>query len=199
MSIYIHEGTKTFHLSGFGLSYVMQVLEGGVLSQVYTGPAIHDREDFSYLVEGAHRSHTSYPQGDTHGYSLELLRQEYPSFGTGDLRQGAVSALQTNGSRALSLQYVGYEVRKGKPSLPGLPSTYVEEEDEAETLIIHLHDAAASLSVYLSYSLFAAYPAIARSVRFVNEGKESLYLDRAFSFCLDLPDADYEMMQLSGS
>ena len=199
MSIFIHEETKTFHLSGAGFSYVMQVLPDGTLSQVYTGAAVHDREDFSYLVEGAHRSHTSYPQGDIYGHSLELLRQEYPSFGTGDLRQGAVSALQPNGSRALSLKYESYEVQKGKPSLPGLPATYVEEETEADTLVIKLRDAVSGLAVYLSYSIFSSYPALARSVRLVNEGEDTLYLDKALSFCLDLPDADYDMMQLSGT
>lgn len=53
--------------------------------------------------------------------------------------------------------------------------------------------------ILLSYSIFRDVPAIARSVSFHNTGSQTLVLPRAMSMNLDLPDADYEMLQLTGA
>ena len=42
-------------------------------------------------------------------------------------------------------RYEGYSISKGKPHLEGLPSSYVECEDEADTLEIVLSDAKSGL------------------------------------------------------
>ena len=51
MSIIFHEGSKTFHLFNDEISYIMCVLPNGNLGNLYFGKKIHDREDFSYLLE----------------------------------------------------------------------------------------------------------------------------------------------------
>ena len=51
MHIYFHEKTKTFHLQNDTISYIMTVLPNGHMGQLYYGKRIHDREDFSYLLE----------------------------------------------------------------------------------------------------------------------------------------------------
>lgn len=97
----------------------------------------------------------------------------------------------------LRLEYVSYEIIPGKPRLPGLPATFGEESD-VSTLTIHLTDPVASISVYVSYSIFPAYDAIARSMRIVNEDKEEVVVEQAASFCVDMPSGEWEMLQLSG-
>ena len=50
MIIY-HESSKTFHLYNNEISYIMCVLPNGHLGNLYFGKRIHDREDFSHLLE----------------------------------------------------------------------------------------------------------------------------------------------------
>ncbi|MNJ28482.1 Alpha-galactosidase [compost metagenome] len=104
-----------------------------------------------------------------------------------------------DGSRITELVYEGYEIRDGKPELCGLPAVYTESGEEAQTLELRLRDAYSGLVVKLSYSVFAQFDAVARSVLFENAGKQSLQLLRALSASVDLPAADYEMIYLAGA
>ena len=49
--IIFHKETKTFHLYNEKISYILCVLENGHLGQLYFGKRLHDKADFSYLVE----------------------------------------------------------------------------------------------------------------------------------------------------
>ena len=69
---------------------------------------------------------------------MEHIRQEYPVYGTTDYRHPAIELLQENGSRVSEFQYDSYEIIAGKPKLSGLPATYTESEEEAQTLRIFL-------------------------------------------------------------
>ncbi len=199
MGIVIHEKTNTFHLFNQQLSYICTVLPNGHLGQLYFGKRIHDREDFSDLLEGCIRSHAALIAEDEKGYSLEHIRQEYPVYGSSDFRQGALEILQENGSRLTDFVFRGYRLQAGKPGLPGLPATFANEEGEAETLILTLGDEETGLELDLSYSMFRDEAVIARSARIRNAGSESVRITKAMSLSLDLPDADYEWMQFSGS
>ena len=198
MQILFHEKTKTFHLQNDKISYIMTVLPGGQLGQLYFGKRLHDREDFGHLLECAFRVHSSYEE-EENMVSLELVKQEYPSFGNGDYRQGAAQILQGNGSRVTKFVYDSHKIVPGKPKLEGLPATYTESDDEAKTLIVTLKDAVAGIRLELLYTLFAKEGAIARSARLTNEGGMPVQIERALSMCLDLPDPDYEWIQLSGA
>lgn len=199
MSIVFHEKSKVFHLYNDAISYIMMVMENGHLGQLYCGKRIHDREDFSYLLEKAPRPMSSYVYENERLFSLEHIRQEFPVYGTTDYRHPAVEVRQNNGSRISEFYYQGYHVFAGKPELEGLPATYTEEASEAETLVVDVKDALTGVKAELSYTIFREGGILARNVRFLNEGEESVHLTQAMSLCLDLPDPDYEWLQLSGS
>lgn len=199
MEIVFKEEAKTFHLYNDQISYIMQVLPNGQMGQLYFGKRVHDREDFSYLLETLPRPMASCVFEDNKSFSLDHILQEYPSYGTGDYKSPAVEVLQKNGSRITSFIYKGHKIMSGKPRLEGLPATYTEDEKEAATLTIYLEDEPTGLSLALTYTIFADRNAIARSARFVNEGGEELHLTTAMSLCLDLPDHDYDWMQFSGA
>lgn len=199
MSIIVNEKSKTFHLHNKQISYIMTVLPNGHMGQLYFGKRIHDREDFSYLLEVMPRPMSSCIFEESKDFSLEHLKQEYGVYGSGDYRMPAVEVLQENGSRILDLCYVDYEIQKGKPALPGLPATYTENDKEAETLSILLRDMLIGLEVRLMYTIFAEEGIIARSVSFANRGKQALHLTTAMSLCVDLPDYNYEWLQFSGA
>ena len=133
--IIFHKETKTFHLYNEEISYIMCVLENGHMGQLYYGKRIHDKPDFSYLVEKCGRPMTSYIFEGDRSFSLEHIRQEYPVYGTTDYRHPAIEIMQENGSNISEFKYVGYEILKGKPSLKGLPATYTESEEDRKSVV----------------------------------------------------------------
>ena len=80
-----------------------------------------------------------------------------------------------------------------------MPATYVKKDVEAEMLEISLKDEASGILIVLNYTVFTDRACIARSAWVGNEGFQNLHLLSAMSMCMALPDADYEMVQFSGS
>lgn len=199
MSIIFHERSKTFHLYNDKISYIFKILRNGQLGQLYCGAAIRDREEYEHLFEARQRPMAPCTYEGDLTFSMEHIKQEYPAYGSGDMRYPAFQILQSNGSRITDFTYISHKITEGKPELPGLPATYTEDPKEAQTLEILLRDELIQVDLLLSYSIFAHYGAVARSVRFVNRGTESVILDQAMSLCLDLPDSDYEMIELTGA
>ena len=78
----------------------------------------------------------------------------YPTSGIGDFRVPALLARGPDGSTTLGLRYRSHAIEPGKPDLPGLPSTYVEDPGEAETLTVTLADEPTGLEVDLRWTLF---------------------------------------------
>ena len=200
MSIVFHEQTKTFHLFNDRISYIMNVLPTGHLMQLYCGKKVHDREDFSYLIETSARPTTTYLSEEWHNkYTFTHLKQEYPVYGTTDFRHPAIEIKQNNGSNISNFCYKSHSISSGKPKLAALPATYTENDNEAQTLTIVLEDELTHVQVELLYTLFAQGGIIARSAKITNNGAETVHLTTAMSLCLDLPDCDYEWLQFSGS
>lgn len=197
--IVFHKHSQTFHLYNREISYIMTILKNGHLGQVYFGKKIHDKEDFSYLIETCPRPMTSYVYEGDRSFSLEHIKQEYPVYGTTDYRHPAVEILQENGSRISDFCYESFQIYDGKPKLKGLPATYTESGKEAKTLYIRLKDSVSGAALELLYTIFANGGVLARSVRITNEGKKALHLLSAMSLNMDLPDKEYVWMQLSGA
>ena len=199
MSIIFHESSKTFHLYNNNISYIMTVLPNGHLGNLYFGKRIHDREDFSYLLEMKQRPMTACVYEGNRKFSLEHLKLEYPVYGSSDYRYPAMEILQENGSRISDFTYVSYTIAVGKPKLQGLPATYTEKDEEAQTLCAKLKDEVTGIVLELLYTIFTQRGIITRSARFTNEGTSSVHLLNAMSLSLDLPDKDYVWMQFSGA
>lgn len=200
MAIIVHEKSQTFHLCNEHISYIIKILPTGQLGQLYYGKRIRDRENFDHLLELAHRDMAPVPfPGIDTTYSLEHIKQEYAGFGFGDMRYPAYEIERENGSRIVIFKYQDYRIQNGKEALEGLPAVYVHNEAEAKTLKIDLIDDVTRMQVTLSYTIFEEIPVITRSVCFKNYGTEKLKLNRAMSLCLDMPDASYDMIELTGA
>lgn len=199
MPIVFHEKTKIFHLYNEYVSYIFMVLNNGQLGQLYYGKAIHDQEDFSYLLELIKRPMSVCTFDDDDTFSLEHIKQEYPSYGTGDMRYPAFSILQKNGSQIVDFKYVSHSILKGKPTLFGLPATYVENINEALTLQLLLQDEVIHTSMIMSYTLYHKRPVICRNIQFVHDGKEDIMLEHCMSMSVDLPNSEFDMVTLTGA
>ncbi len=199
MSITFHETSRTFHLSDSKISYIMTVLPNGHMGQLYFGKRIHQKEEYPYLLEMVPRPMGSYVFEGERTLSLEHVKQEYGVYGSSDYRFPAVEILQENGSRIVDFRYKGHTVTAGKPELKGLPATYTEKDEEAETLTVVLEDEETGVELELLYTLFAEGGILARSARFVNRGGSAVHLLKAMSLCMDLPDCEYDWIQFSGA
>lgn len=150
-------------------------------------------------VQGADcASRMDYPQLASHESERMALPYACPTEGRGDYRPSMVRVKDATGQRCTELFYTGHEIAWGKPKLEGLPASYVETEDEAETLTVTLADPLTGLEVRLSYTIFAALPVIACSAWFANRGVQPLLLENAASLCLTLPGR-YDMLHLHGT
>lgn len=196
--IIFHEGSKQFHLYNDHISYVMELLENGQLGNLYYGKKIKDRESFGYLRE--HFSRALNPDSHPNAtLALQYTRQEYPAYGTGDFRYPAYRILQEKGSLISGFVYESHQIFAGKKDILPLPSTYVEHEQDAQTLEVTLFDPVTKTRLLLSYTIFANLPVITRHATFTQEGTQSVTLKNAMSLCLDLPDMNWEMLHFSGA
>lgn len=199
MSVFFNNENKEFHLQGKNVSYIFNILRNNQLGHIYYGKKLRHRDSFNHLYREEYRDNgTSVFEGDQ-TFSLDTLKQEFPAYGTTDFREPAYQILQENGSRITNFEYQQHKIYKGKPSLEGLPATYVEDENEATTLEITLYDEVIDAELVLLYTVYEDLNVITRSAKFYNNGKEKLNLTRALSANVDFFDNDFEMVHLSGS
>lgn len=199
MPVIFHASAKEFHLYNDTLSYIINVLPNGHLGQLYYGKRLREQKSFAHLLEGTCRPISSWVMKEYPNFSLEFTRQEYPCFGTSDYRQPAFEIFQENGSHISDFALSSHKIYAGKPDMPGLPHSYVEQDSEATTLELLLVDSLTQVELTLFYTLYENRGIVARSARFENKGEQTLLLDRALSMSVDFPDYNFEWMQFSGA
>lgn len=199
MPIIYHKTSKTFHLYNTEISYIFKIMKNEQLGQIYYGKRIHDQEDFDELLQFSKRDMAPCTYEGDYLFALENIKQEYPAFNHGDLRYPAYTIEHENGSTVSEFTYRTHVIYPGKNRIHGLPSTYVEMDQEAETLEIDLLDPVLQTEMILYYTIYEELPVICRHVKFIHHGKEEIRLKRALSISLDLPDHDYEMLELTGA
>lgn len=196
MSIQVNASNRLFHLQTKHTSYVFHVIEDGSLGQLYYGPKIPLKDDYANLNTREEHDCTNTRTDEDVEFQAELLKQEYAGLGKGDYRYPAFQITYPNGSRTSEFQYRDYELKDGKARLTGLPSTFADDSNDSQTLTVKLADG--DLELQLHYTIFADEDVIVRSTTFVNHGK-TVFLNRALSAQLDLPDANYDFIQFAGS
>ncbi|UYT88875.1 alpha-galactosidase [Priestia megaterium] len=199
MPILYNDLEKEFHLQAKDSSYIFKVMKNKQLGHLYYGKKIRHRDSFSHLYRIQQRASASCVYEGDLEFSLDYLKQEFPSYGTTDYREPAYQILQENGSRITNFEYKEHNIYQGKPKLDGLPATYVEQDEEAVTLEISLYDELIQSEIKLFYTIYEHLNVITRSTNFLNHSHENLNLKRALSTSIDFFDSNFEMVQLSGS
>ncbi|MCL6457927.1 MAG: alpha-galactosidase, partial [Gorillibacterium sp.] len=190
---------QIFHLSNERISYALQLLDGHFPSHLYWGRKIRSGSLGLIPQYRGRPSFSPVPFADKQLLSFDAVPFEYPGYGSGDFRHPAYQVELPNGSTVTETEYQSHRIIQGKPELQGLPATYAESDAEAQTLEIELKDRLTGLVIVLSYTVFAQHDAIARSVRFRNDGADRLKLLRALSVSIDFHGSDYELLHLSGA
>lgn len=182
---------RQLHLHNGRVSYLARVLEDGSLGHLHYGAPLAPGRSYAHLVPRPFEGFTN-RIGDPVG-------REYPTGGSGDFRVPALVVEPADGSPVLHLAYRDQRALPGKPALPGLPATYVEDDAEAATVEVLLADEQSGLEVTLRYTIFESLPVVVRSATIRNGGAAPLRLRCAMSAVLDLPDADWELVTLDGT
>ncbi|EDT16774.1 alpha-galactosidase [Clostridium perfringens] len=199
MPIIFHKELKEFHLYNKEISYIIHILPNGHVGNLYFGKKIDPYKTYNHLFEGIYRPLAAYVYEEDNKFSLQNTRQEYPTFGLSDFRKGAFLIKQENGSEISDFKYESHKIIEGKLKLKGLPQTYVENKEDATTLEITLLDEVIKSKLKLYFTIFEDRAVITRSASFLNLSNKTINIEKAMSFNLDLPDSNYNMIQLNGA
>lgn len=197
MAIRYWKEKQIFSIDTKNTTYQMKVDSCGFLLHLYYGAKVNGAMD--YLLTYADRGFSGNPAeaGADRTYSLDVLPQEYPTWGTGDYRNAALLIQNADHSESCKLQYAGHTIKKGKYNLSGLPAVYAEE-NEAETLEIYMEDCVSNLKVTLLYGVVEQLDIITRSVIIENHGSEDIIIEKAGSACLELLPGQYDLLSFCG-
>ena len=105
MAITYHEESREFHIYNNQVSYIIQILRNNQLGQLYYGKKIKDRTSFGRMLQVQSRILAPCVYRGNLDFSLEVIKQEYPSYGTGDYREPAYQLLVDDGSRIIDFKY----------------------------------------------------------------------------------------------
>lgn len=172
---------NVFHLSDGKFSYAFAVKEGKLV-HTYFGRALRMPRD--RMTSGIFCGE----KGECRGSDWELF--EMSEQGRGDFR---LPAVVVRGAKSASTDFkvASYEILAGKPDL-GMPAL----RGRAETLVVHLFDDVADVSMDLFYTVYDG--ALARHAVIHNRGKEHISLCAADSLCVDFDGGDYDLLTLDG-
>ncbi len=198
MGITYFEKERIFKLDTPNTSYCMGIVdEEGFLGHAYYGRKIDSIQGIDELM-GIYE-HPSVPsKNDRDRLSfLDCFPTEYSSHGVGDYRESSARVKTLKGHSAVSFFYKSHTIFQGKKKLEGLPASFGSDE-EVTTLEITMEDPVLDLLLVLSYSVFTDTDVIARSARFINQGKDPIRLEKAMSMCMDMENRDFDMITMHG-
>ena len=197
MSIIFDETQQILHIKNKAVSYIMEIVDGKYLVHRYFGKAIrsyHKTGIPKYFKRGYATEHEiSIPHA-----SFDDLPFEYPVREHGDFRIPAFEAEPASGITYSEFHFSSFEVQKGKPEIPGLPSVFASEE-ESETLKIICKDSSAGIQICLFYSIIGDLGIVLRHQAIQNIGQKPVKLHNVQSLSLELPAQPYEVLSLYGS
>lgn len=192
MSIFYDSKNRSFYLESKALSYLFKIDEFGCLQHLYYGKRIA-REDITYSVHKVARGHSAYLAEMGPENTYEVLSAECPLYGRGDFRESML-AFDFGGIRVGDFRYKSHEILPQKPRLAGMPSV-----DGGQTLAVALEDSVHHVEIRLYYTVFEDLPVILRHTEITNRSSKEIILDRTYSFAVDLPDANWELLSLHGA
>ena len=193
------EKNKVFHLHNDQISYLLSIEDGKTLAHLYFGKAIKEYHGQLRYPRVDRGFSGNLPGSLDRTFSRDSLPKEYSTAGEMDYHTPAAVVRQKDGSNALFLTYEGYKIVDGKPDLKGLPHSFVENKDEAETLIVTLIDEKSKVKFELSYTIYRDRPVITRSVRVVNDGNDAVNIEKVASMQIDFVDRNFESITLPGA
>ncbi len=201
MPISFDKERKIFKIDSLDSTYAIGVFEGNFLVHLYYGKKIPDTNLISTAFRGGFASISPLTAATAeNGYfSLDIQPMAYSCNGSGDFRLAALSIKDSEGRATTDIRYVDHRIYSGKPKLKGLPATYCNSDDEADTLEIIALDKFTGAKVTLCYTAFKNHSIITQSVKIENTGSEAFDIEKIASCCVNFPSMSYNMVHLYGT
>ena len=191
---------RIYHLTTATVSYVFRLNGDYIVQHLYYGKKLSsldgivcDASSFFPVFSAADSEFTNM------AVTTEALSQEYAFYGSCDMRTPSFHALYEDGSRITKPKFVSHKIYRGKHSLTGMPSTYTESIDEADTIELLFRDDVTGLELTYVYSVFSTFDAITRHVRVHNSGKSDINIKKIMSFSIDFETSDFDFIHLPGA
>lgn len=181
----------TFTLFGGDVSYVLHVTEDGRLMNLYWGKRVADGAVVPQMND--------YPAFVSFDLPIGWQPAELPSLGAGWYGTPALDVQNAAGDHVVDLRVKAHCILAGKPGLQGLPATYCELPEEAETLQISLVDEVIGLEATAQYTVFSKSGAMARSLSVRNVGEAALQLRGLMAASVPLWGSGYDVIHLKGA
>ena len=199
MSILYSEQEKVVTLHTASTTYQMKIDKYQRLLHLYYGVRIDDM-DLSYYLQYSDRAFSGNIAEARYNrtYSLDVLPQEFPTYGMSDFRIPAIVVQYEDGSYALDLVYHSHKIYPGKYLLDGLPHAYEARDEVVDSLEIVLIDPVTKLEVTLLYSTFEKADVITRAVKVTNNGSQKVSLQKVMSASLDTVNREYDLIHFHG-
>ncbi len=197
MGIKFLEQHNIFKLDAKDTSYVITVVDDMYLGHCYFGKKISD-EDISYSARVFEHPLPPSKNARDKVPFYDAFHWEYSTNGLGDFRESSIEVLDKNGHTAVDVIYKSYEIIKGKPVLPNMPSTFGSEAD-CETLYLNCTDEVLKLDIILVYTVFSNLNVITRNVILKNNDTDSINITKVLSTCIDFDNNKFDLLSLHGA
>jgi len=172
-------------------AYAFRTTEAGVLQHLYYGARLPRSEDYDSAPVILNQPGNALLDND--GLCREDLLQEAGTVGWGDLREPLVDVLFPDGGRSCDFRFTHFE-RPETQGPDGMPSAV-----GGETLKVVLKERTHELYLEIYYTVFEETDVIARWTRLINDGAETIWVNRLMSQQLDLPAGDYDLVTFRGA
>ena len=199
MPIVYDSVNRTFKLDTATSSYIIKIYDENYILNLYYGATIPE----TYFAGRETRTQNASfslanPVITENGFTPDTAPIEYGCNGAADFRISALAVRNANGDSVTDIRYTGHKIYAGKPAIPNQPSSYVNSDDEADTLELYAEDKVTGVKVTLYYTVFKYEGVMTPRVRIENGGEGECELERAFSLCVDLPTMNYDLISLYG-
>lgn len=196
MSITYDKGV--FALDTDRTSYIFRVTKFRHLEHIHYGERVRasDAEALSVKHDIQLGSSVMYDESDD-CYCLDNLCLEWSGVGRGDYRQTPIEAKMPDGSFSSDFLYDSHEIVSGCLPMHSLPAAY-DDENAAQTLIIHMRERDRAVTLELYYTVFPASNVISRRCVIENNCEGDISLRRIMSMSLDMPDRGFLMHSFDG-
>ncbi|MBP9988143.1 MAG: alpha-galactosidase [Ruminococcus sp.] len=199
MPISFNSDKKIFKIDSLNSTYSIGIYEDNFLVQLYYGKKIPDDNLRSLSFRGGFASISPNIAGcNDCRFSLDIQPMAYSCNGSGDYRLSALSIKDSMGRTTTDIRYVDHKIYSGKPKLKGLPATYCNSDDEAQTLEIITLDKFTGAKVTLYFTAFENLSVITQSVKVENTSDKTFEIEKIASCCVNFPSMSYNMLNLSG-
>ena len=192
---------QIFKLDTKNTTYAFGFASDFALVHIYYGKKIRNINYWKELLNIHKRGFSATESGMEEFGSTDAIPMEFSTFGNADLRLSSIDLKFKDGTNISRFSYRSHKIYAGKPTLKGLPASYVEDSAEADTLELELFDEIKKVSVTLIYTAYNDIDVITRSMRVKNESLDNVYITRIMSATVDFEAAgtEYDFVHLEGA